>query len=287
MIIANIYGGLGNQLFQYAAGRQLAERNHTRLKLDIENFKKDKRREYLLNHFALKESFCTSLDKTIIKGKNRIRKLLDKDAQGNIYVEKSVAFDEKVTGLGNNIYLDGYFGNEKYFISIENIIRDEFRVTKTPDSINEMFLQKIKSTNSVALHVRRGDYVSNKETNAVHGVCSIAYYKEAIARVADKTSDPHFFIFSDDMPWVKENLQINEFPVDYIEHNKDLAHEDLRLMYSCKHTIIANSSFSWWGAWLNSNPGKIIIAPEKWNNIPGNETELPVQWIRLRDPQRA
>jgi Glycosyl transferase family 11 len=287
MIIANIYGGLGNQLFQYAAGRQLAERNHTTLKLDIENFKKDKRREYLLNHFAIKKSFCTSLDKTLIKGKNRIKKLRNKDEEVTIYVEKSLAFDEKVTELGNNVYLDGYFGNEKYFISIERIIRDEFRVTDTPDSINEKYLQKIRSTNSVALHVRRGDYVSNKETNAIHGVCSVAYYKEAILQIAMKTSSPHFFIFSDDIPWVKENLVVNEFPVEYIDHNNDIPYEDIRLMYSCKHAIIANSSFSWWGAWLNDNAGKIIIAPEKWNNIPGNETELPRQWIRLHDPQRA
>lgn len=150
-----------------------------------------------------------------------------------------------------------------------------------------MYLRKIQSTNSVALHVRRGDYVSNKETSAFHGVCSTAYYQDAIAYLARKRSDLYFFIFSDDISWVKENLVINEFPVDYVEHNTNLAHEDLRLMYFCKNNIIANSSFSWWGAWLNNHPDKIVIAPEKWNNIPGNNTELPDQWIRLRDPQRA
>jgi Glycosyl transferase family 11 len=285
MIIVNLYGGMGNQLFQYAAGRQLAEKHHTTLKVDIENFKTDKRREYSLHHFNIKEIFCTSFDKAIIKWKERTRKLLNKEKPGAIYTEQSRGFDEKFMKLRNNTYLDGYWGNEKYFTTIENIIRTEFTVRLPPTGINEMYLQKIKATNSVAIHVRRGDYVSNKETNAFHGVCSVAYYQEAITQLSAKISDPHFFIFSDDIPWVKENLLINKFPVDYIEHNNNLAHEDLRLMHSCKHNIIANSSFSWWGAWLNNNPGKIVIAPEKWNNIPGNKTELPDQWIQLHDPQ--
>jgi hypothetical protein len=287
MIIVNIYGGLGNQLFQYAAGRQLAEKHQTTLKLDIENFKRDKRREYSLHHFNIKEIFCTAFDKAIIKGKERIRKLLNNDGPGAIYTEQNLSFDNKMAGLGNNMYLDGYWGNEKYFTSIENIIRNEFTVARPPGGINELYLQKIRSANSVAIHIRRGDYVSDKETNAVHGVCSIAYYQEAIAQLSAKTSNPSFFIFSDDIPWVKANLAISKFPVDYVEHNNNHAHEDLRLMYSCKHNIIANSSFSWWGAWLNNNPGKIIIAPEKWNNIPGSKTELPDQWVQLHDPQRV
>jgi hypothetical protein len=257
------------------------------LKLDIENFRKDQRRTYSLSHFNIQEAFYTSRDKMIIKGKERVKKWINKEEPAAIYIEKDLNFDKKVAELGNNMYLDGYWGNEKYFISIENIIRKEFRVTEPPAGINEMYLGKIQSTNSVAIHVRRGDYVSNKETNTFHGVCSIAYYEEAIAQLSRKMQNIHFFIFSDDIPWVRENLLINNFPVEYVEHNADLGYEDLRLMYSCKHHIIANSSFSWWGAWLNNNPDKIIIAPEKWNNLPGNKTELPDRWIRLRDPQRV
>lgn len=265
----------------------MAEKHHTTLKLDIENYKTDKRREYCLHQFNIQEVFCTSFDKSIIKGKERISQLLNKKETGSIYTEQSLSFDKKVMKLGNNIYLDGYWGNEKYFTPIENIIRTEFTVRLPPSGMNEMYLKKIRSANSVAIHVRRGDYLTNKETNAFHGVCSIAYYQQAILQLSAKLSDPYFFIFSDDMPWVKENLVINQFPVDYIEHNSNFAYEDLRLMYSCRHNIIANSSFSWWGAWLNNHPGKIVIAPEKWNNIPGNKTELPDQWIQLNDPQRA
>jgi Glycosyl transferase family 11 len=286
MIIVNIFGGLGNQLFQYAAGRQLAEMNHTTLKFDIKNLKKDKQREYSLHHFNIKEVFCTSFDKTIIKGRERIKKLLNKDKPGAIYTEQSLNFDKKVVELGNNTYLDGYWGNEKYFKSIENIIRREFTIAQPAVGMNEMYIQKIKSTNSVALHVRRGDYVTDKKTNAFHGVCSISYYREAIAYLSAKFSNLFFYIFSDDMPWVRENLEINEFSVDYVEHNRNHAHEDLRLMYSCKHNIIANSSFSWWGAWLNNYPDKIVIAPEKWNNIPGYNADLPEKWVRMHDPGR-
>lgn len=284
MIIVNIYGGLGNQLFQYAAGRHLAEKHHTTLKLDIENFKTDRRRQYALHHFNIKENFCGSLDKGVIKAKERIRKLLNKErktAAQAIYKEQDLNFDQNVLALGNNVYLDGYWGSENYFKSIENIIRHEFTVAGPPAGLNETCLQKIKSVNSVAIHVRRGDYVSVKETNAVHGVCNISYYREAIELLSGRVSDPYFFIFSDDMPWVKENLVINKFPVEHVEHNSELAHEDLRLMYSCRHNIVANSSFSWWGAWLNNNPDKIVIAPARWNNIPGHETILPDSWIRL------
>ncbi|HLG40109.1 MAG TPA: alpha-1,2-fucosyltransferase [Chitinophagaceae bacterium] len=287
MIIVNIYGGLGNQLFQYAAGRQLAEKHRATLKLDIRTFKSDRRREYSLHHFNIKEVFYTAFDKIIIRGKERIGKVLNGigiAAGRAIYVEQDLHFDKKIPELGNNIYLDGYWGNERYFKAIENIIRNEFTVKNIPDGMNEMYLKKIRATNSIAIHVRRGDYVSNKETNAVHGVCSIPYYREAIAQICSKLNNPFFFIFSDDILWVKENLVINEFPVDYIKHNYNLPQEDLRLMYSCRHNIIANSSFSWWGAWLNNNPGKIVIAPEKWSNIPGNKTVLPEHWIKLHDP---
>lgn len=287
LIIVNIYGGLGNQLFQYAAGRYLAEKHNTILKLDIENFKTDKRRGYSLQYFNIKEVFCTSVDKAVIKGMERIKKLLNNKRPGAIYTEQNLNFDKHVTELGNNMYLDGYWGNEKYFKPIENIIRNEFTVRQPPAGMNEIYLQKIRSANSIAIHVRRGDYVSSKETNTFHGVCSVAYYQAAIAQLSARLSDPVFFIFSDDISWVKENLVINDFPVDYVEHNSNLAYEDLRLMYSCRHNIIANSSFSWWGAWLNNNPGKIVIAPEKWNNIPGDKTELPDQWIRLHDPQNV
>jgi len=135
--------------------------------------------------------------------------------------------------------------------------------------------------NAVSLHVRRGDYVLDKLTNTVHGVCDIDYYTEAIGRMTAAISDPRFYIFSDDMEWAKTNLSINRFPVAYIDHNASADYEDIRLMYSCKHHIIANSSFSWWGAWLNNYGGKKVIAPKKWFRSLTNDDLIPDGWLTI------
>jgi hypothetical protein len=282
MIIVNIYGGLGNQLFQYAAGRQLAEKHHTTLKLDIENYKTDKRRKYSLQHFNIKENFCTSFDKSIIKGKERIAKWINKKETGAIYTEPYPGFDKKMTELGDNTYLDGYWQSEKYFKAIEKIIRTECRVKEPLSGTNKIFADKIQSMNAVSLHVRRGDYVTDKNTNAYHGVCSLDYYQQAIARFTATLNDPCFFIFSDDMGWTKANLSTGNYPAEYIEHNAGANHEDLRLMYLCRHHIIANSSFSWWGAWLSDYSNKKIIAPKKWFRAPvTNDDLIPDGWITI------
>jgi Glycosyl transferase family 11 len=282
MIIVNIYGGLGNQLFQYAAGRQLAEKNHTRLKLDIENYKRDNRRSYSLHHFNIQEKFCTPFDKKIINGKERVRKFLNKKESPAIYTEQNLSFDKKVLELGNNTYLDGYWQSEKYFNGIEKIIRTEYRMKEPLSGINKMFADKIESLNAVSIHVRRGDYVKDKNANAGHGVCGLDYYQQAIAYLTGTLAHPYFFIFSDDMEWTRTNLSTGSHPVEYIDHNAAADYEDLRLMSLCKHHIIANSSFSWWGAWLNESVGKKIIAPKKWFRAPvTNDDLIPEGWITL------
>lgn len=124
----------------------------------------------------------------------------------------------------------------------------------------------IKSCNAVSLHIRRGDYISNATTNTIHGTCNLDYYKRAVEYIKKNSVSPIFFIFSDDIDWVKDNLHLNEkhYYIDW--NNADTNYEDMRLMSLCKHNVIANSSFSWWGAWLNNNPKKIVIAPQKWFN---------------------
>jgi len=285
MIIVNLYGGLGNQLFQYAAGRQLAEKNETVLKFDIDNFKRDKRRQYGLHHFNINENFCTAADKEIINGKTVWRKLLNKTGLSShkaIYTEQSLSFDKNIFESGDNTYLDGYWQSEKYFKPVEKIIRTECRVRELPSAINKNLADKIKSVNAVSIHVRRGDFVTNKEINAYHGVCDIDYYHRAIKLLTTELNDPYFFIFSDDIEWTKNNLSINNYPVEYIDHNISAEYEDLRLMYLCKHNITANSSFSWWGAWLNDFTGKKIIAPKKWFQPPViNKDIIPEGWITL------
>lgn len=148
-------------------------------------------------------------------------------------------------------------------------------------------LNKINETESISLHVRRGDYVSNLKASSEHGVCSIDYYKKAIEHIKSKIKDKKnicFFLFSDDPIWVKDNMTfINDEIVVIDFNNEEKSHEDMRLMSACKHNIIANSSFSWWGAWLNNNQEKIVVAPEKWFKVDNYDTRdlYPANFIKL------
>jgi hypothetical protein len=151
-------------------------------------------------------------------------------------------------------------------------------------SPNEEMAHRIGGEESaVSIHVRRGDYVSDAGTNRFHGTCSVDYYHDAVDRISGFAPASHFFVFSDGIDWAKENLRLRQ-PVTYVDFNDgEKNYEDLRLMSLCKHHIIANSSFSWWGAWLNPNPDKIVIAPKKWFNDPSINTDdlIPNSWLRL------
>jgi hypothetical protein len=285
MIYLILKDGLGNQLFQYAAARSLADKLNTNLRLDTSSFKFNPLREYSLTPFSIEAEIMTGFQQQLLRSKRRIFKLAKKagivhyDFQ---YNQQGFHFDPNFFKLKNNICIEGYWQSEKYFLPIEQRIRNEFAVKIKADEINLFFLDKIKSVESVSLHVRRGDYVEDPAVNALHGLCSLSYYREAVRIFQRQFNNPYFFIFSDDMSWVKENLLIENSPVEYISHNTGRDYEDLRLMYSCKHNIIANSSFSWWGAWLNTNPEKVIIAPKNW--VKGryhNPDLLPDSWIQL------
>ena len=133
------------------------------------------------------------------------------------------------------------------------------------------------------MHIRRGDYVSNPTTNKLHGTCSLEYYHNAVDIIAAKVSNPHFFIFSDDHEWARNNFKI-DYPLTFVAHNNaGKNYEDMRLMSLCKHHIIANSSFSWWGAWLGSNPKKIVCAPRGWFKDKSLNTNdiIPSDWSRI------
>ncbi|MCK4744844.1 alpha-1,2-fucosyltransferase, partial [Candidatus Parcubacteria bacterium] len=194
--------------------------------------------------------------------------------------EQHSHFDSKILKLIGNIYLDGYWQSEKYFKNIENSIRKEFTLKNDLQLKAKKLLRKIKNTESISIHIRRNDYISHKPANQYHGVCHLSYYKKAINVIIKKIDDPHFFVFSDDIDWCKKNLKI-KFPTIFVEGNKD--YEDLILMSKCKHNIIANSTFSWWGAWLNNNPNKIVIAPKKWFRKKSINTKdlIPKTWIKI------
>ena len=192
-------------------------------------------------------------------------------------------FDPTIMSIGDTVYLDGYWQNEKYFKKIEDVIRKEFVARDVMGDEDKAVAQSITNAKSISVHIRRSDYVTNPKTNAVHGTCGIDYYLHATKLIATKIPNPHFFVFSDDHEWVKNNITFAH-PTTYVAHNgADKNYQDLRLMSMCRHNIIANSSFSWWSAWLNTNPKKIVIAPQRWINDPTRDTSdlIPKTWIRI------
>jgi hypothetical protein len=291
-------GGLGNQMFQYAAGRSLANRHNARLKLDVSFLESDQkgvsaRRAYEMKHLNICADIATPREVAEITGcgNNRIETMLVRIRQStglvtlkpNVFFERHFHFDKAFLAAPDNTYLEGYWQSEKYFKDIETIILREFFVKIKPDSINKQIADTIGSVNAISLHIRRADYVTSMTTNETHGTCSTEYYLRAADMIARQVSSPHFFVFSDDPIWVKENIMLDH-PMTFVTNNKDdRNYEDLRLMTICRHHIIANSTFSWWGAWLCLNPKKIVIAPKVWfRKFVGDTRDLiPNSWIRI------
>ena len=285
MIIVKLKGGLGNQLSQYALGRNLALKNSTKLKFDITELEQDELRDYELDNFNISGSIATKNEIMFIQNfskKNIISKILGTLGQHYFYIkQKNLYFDAGILGKRGNIYLDGYWHGENYFKDIRKIIIKDFTVRCEPDKRNKSMLEKIENSNSIGVHIRRKDYVSNKKTNKVHGTCSLEYYYNAIKIIEKKVRNPEFFVFSDDPQWTKANLKLKH-PTIYVDINgPEKGYEDLRLMSNCKHFIIANSSFSWWGAGLSNNPNKIICAPERWFVSADEGDIIPKSWVRV------
>ena len=181
------------------------------------------------------------------------------------------------------VYLDGYWQSEKYFNDIEDIIHKEFTVKYKLNEQDKSLVDKILNCESVSLHVRRGDNVTHPGSIKVHGICSMTYYKAAVDKMFENIKSPVFFIFSDDSPWIQKYMKL-QYPSIYITHNSDdKNYNDLRLMSLCKNNIICNSTFSWWGAWLNKNSEKIVIAPKKFyqNSNINLKDLIPQSWIKI------
>jgi len=294
MIIVKLMGGLGNQLFQYAAGKSLAHLRNTVLKTDLSFLEADTKgaytkRNYELGVFALENKFATKskVAPFLEKGKSRLARVAGRlfpSFSDKMYAAESG--HDYQTGFINfpaDTYLDGFWQSEKYFAGIEEIIRKDFTFKTAPEGKNLELANKIKSVNALSLHVRRGDYVKNKAVMEFHGTCSPEYYAKSVKYISAKIKDLHLFIFSDDADWCRQNL-VFDLPSTYIDHNTgDKSYEDMRLMSLCKHHIIANSSFSWWGAWLNPSKEKIVIAPAKWFAAADHQANdiYPSTWIKL------
>lgn len=285
-IIVKLNGGLGNQMFQWALARSVEKQTGINTFLDLSFFKKKYARPYELNLFKLNatavQDFSTKLKLDII-WKFR-KKLAGKEFLGlNLYSEQHFHYDEKIKDIKPNTYIEGFFQSEKYFENVKEELLSDFEFVNSPDEENQKIIDQINSTNSVSLHIRRGDYVQKKRYQDVYATCSLDYYKKGVELIAERFENPTLFLFSDDIEWVKENLNL-PYKCVYVSHNTGAkSYEDMRLMSLCKHNVIANSSFSWWAAWLNKNPEKIVIAPQKWfkdENINQSDV-IPETWKKL------
>jgi len=293
MIIVELTGGLGNQMFQYAAGRALARRHNTTLKLDVSRYSAipegETPREYQLDLLSISSERATDSDLANVSAPPKgIRRLwpsrLSNRGRGGctVFQEHLGRVNSQFFSLPDNTCLCGYWQSERYFQPIGDLIRREFEPAGPWSARNRQLAAEMADANSVSLHVRRTDYVTDERTRLHHGTCSPEYYATCMAEIADRIGSPHFFLFSDDPDWVRDNIT-TPFPKTVVDHNAsaDAAVFDLKLMSLCKHNIIANSSFSWWGAWLNGNPGKIVLAPSRWFALRQAEELLPHSWIKI------
>jgi len=263
MIIVKLQGGLGNQMFQYAAGKSLALKNKTNFKLDLSDYIDNEERSYRLKFFNIEESLAT--EKEINSYKNIWNKLINKFRhwhERSVITHNSYGFESDLLKVGGNAYLDGYWQNEKYFSNYAVPIKKDFTLKSDLSKNAKMLLNKINNCDSVSLHIRRGDYLTNKKFNQIYKNLDINYYLSAIKRINASHSESIFLIFTDDGEWAKKlslpctTILVSDYKLE--------DYEELYLMSQCKHNIIANSTFSWWGAWLNKNQGKIVVAPKKW-----------------------
>lgn len=290
LVIAKLKGGLGNQMFQYAAARRLAYTLNAELKLDLSWFNQYQERLYGLQGFRTIDTVASKEETQLLMiGKPvLLRKILRRyfglqTQHPKSYVqEKSPAFDSTILSLPDGVYLEGFWQSEKYFIDTEATVRKEFSLRTPPSSRSLELAQQIESSNSVSIHIRRGDYLAPDKIE-YHGVCSLDYYVGAVNIISRRIPFPHFFVFSDDHEWAVKNLPLS-YPTTFVhEADNDKPYEDIWAMSLCSHHIIANSSFSWWGAWLSTNPDKIVITPKQWFRLPTLDAGeiVPERWIRI------
>jgi hypothetical protein len=295
MVIIKLKGGLGNQMFQYAIAAIIAKRFKTKVLLDKSFFSLTEKkpgltpRKFELDIFNNKYNYAT-LNQIKKFNKNTLFNRFKKIFFLNYYkkiVENNLSYNSQYLSYKKPLYLEGYFQSYIYYIGIEDYINEIFTFDITIlDQKSRDLLVECQLTNSVSIHVRRGDYVNDTQTNNFHVVCSIEYYLKAINYLKSKVVDISYFIFSDDINWAKQQFEYFLFPIHFVSHNiNENDWKDMFLMSSCKHNIIANSSFSWWGAWLNRNPEKIVISPNQWYNdtLMNNSTIMliPSKWIRI------
>ena len=285
MIVIKLQGGLGNQMFQYAAGLSAAHNLKTNLKIDLSWFNNlnevDTPRFYELDNFNLNQDFIISNQYYFINDPLKKRLLSFGKVGLDSYKEPHFEYDKNFMKIKNNTYIEGYFQTEEYFKNIRTEILKSFSIKNEPSVKSKEIINLAHKNESVSLHVRRGDYVTNKNASKFHGLMGEEYYKKAISIINKKIKNPKYFIFSDEINWVKKNFDLPKGSI-FVTHNKS-GIEDMRIMIECKHNIIANSSFSWWGAWLGRNQDKKVVAPKVWFLDKSINTSgvIPARWEKI------
>lgn len=270
MIIVKFEGGLGNQLFQYAAGCRLAHKLGTELKFDLSVVKRPSfpgnHDYYRLDKFNVREIFATPEEIAALKNFRHVQ-------EGNFSLSD-------VLSCPDNVYLEGFWQDERYFADIADIIRREFTLKNPLGAAARYWQEKISAAQcSVSIHVRHGDYLS-LESLQIHGVLPLNYYRHCVDQLKQLCPNLTVFVFSDNLNWCRKNFHFG-VPTKFVAGEGLTDAEELHLMSLCKHNVIANSSFSWWAAWLNQNPDKKVFAPDPWF-VGGHERNtLPAAWTKI------
>jgi hypothetical protein len=303
-VVTCLFGGLGNQMFQYAAGRSLAMRTGARLVLDATGFTLPQaRRAYALEGYALAAEIrgdgyrypptqsavrfpAPKLYRWIDRAARlvRARNIPIGRAAGenafSVFTERSFDFDPRFQNCGPQTYLVGYWQSERYFADIAHLIRRELTYRLEPDAPNAAWSARIRAANAICVHVRRADYLLPAHFRH-HGLCSPDYYRRAMRLMRERVGHAQFFVFSDDWQWCREHLADADTVV--VDANRPEAGQDeLRLMAACRHHVIANSSLSWWAAWLAASAGQVVVAPVPWfTHRPETPDLFPAGWLTL------
>lgn len=283
MIITKIIGGLGNQIFQYAAALALAARHETECVLDVTAFERYKLHKFALEHFAIDARIGDTAEmKRLARRVGMPPRWRPWASKFRLFKETYFNFEEDFDSLPDNCYLDGYWQSERYFRLIGTELRRTLTLTSELNGEDRELLDRISSRVTASVHIRRADYVNNKETLSYHGTCSEEYYKRALVLLAEKGVE-QFVIFSDDHAWAAEHITGPGTVIVAAHNDSSRNFADLWLMSRCAHHVIANSTFSWWGAWLDPSASKTVIAPQNWFS----DTRLdcrdlyPAGWLRL------
>jgi hypothetical protein len=294
MIIVKVMGGLGNQMFQFALGKSIEQQKSYCVKYDLTYYNRipdgdTPRKPYILN-FCDDSYIASEVEIRQVQGKaksrigNVFRKL---SGQENRITEEDNddSTKEFVDQLEDNRYLIGYWQNECYFKNIERSIRETFDFSSWKlDVASQKRLNEIKtSEHSTSIHVRAGDYLSEQNRKTFGDICTSDYYRRACDYILNKYPETVFYLFSNDVEWTKTHIELPYDRTVIVSSSLDTTEdwEEMFLMSSCKNNIIANSSYSWWGGWLNTNPQKTVISPSRWQNGNDNAQIICKEWITI------